>query len=141
MRVSEVCRSEWKPQGRTVERYDSATMRARAFNDSFISEISRSTSSMNLCGRGCELAGQAGDLDRASGDDALDDKVDELVLHHLLNVLVGDQEADIVALDRDTSEDDKRLGALLEEPRELVAQDLLDLVCLLDPQRHANAVD
>jgi len=63
------------------------------------------------------------------------------VLHHVLDVAVGDEERDVVALDRDPAQDDERLGAHGQEPGELVAQDPLRLVGLLDPDRETHGVD
>jgi hypothetical protein len=73
---------------------------------------------------------------------------------------VGDQERDIVALfpgpsapshrdsfspspylNRLPPQNKKVLGALRQEPRELVHKDILDLVGLLDLDRHADGVD
>lgn len=73
-------------------RYDSATIRARALRLSFISLISRSTSSMNL-NRTDELRRMVTRL-----DSGLDDEVDDLVLQHGLGMRVGDEERDIIAL-------------------------------------------
>lgn len=75
-------------------RYDSATIRARALRLSFISLISRSTSSMNL-NRTDELRRMVTRL-----DSGLDDEVDDLVLQHGLGMGVGDEERDIIALQR-----------------------------------------
>jgi hypothetical protein len=56
-------------------------------------------------------------------------------------VEVGNQERDIVSLDRFPSQDDEALRSLLQEPCELVDQDVFDLVCLLDLNAYAHAVD
>lgn len=80
-------------------------------------------------------------LSHRKQQDALNDKVDELVLHHVLDVLVGDEEGDVVALDGDAAEDDEGLGAHHEEPSELVGEDALNLVCLLDLDREPDRVD
>lgn len=71
----------------------------------------------------------------------LDDKVDELVLEHLLGVEVGHEERDVVAGDGLAAQDEEALGALLQEARELVHEDVLDLVGLLDLDADAHAVD
>lgn len=78
---------------------------------------------------------------RGAKSDALDDKVDELVLVHVFDVAVGDEERNVVALDGDPSQDDERLGAHHEEPGELVREDALNLVGLLDLDREADRVD
>ena len=44
-------------------------------------------------------------------------------------------------LDGFPSEDEEGLGALCQEAGELVDQDVFDLVCLLDPDADADAVD
>jgi hypothetical protein len=71
----------------------------------------------------------------------LDDEVHQLVLQHLLCVEVGDQERDVVSLDRFPSQDDKALCSLLQEPCEFVDQDVLNLVCLLDLDAYSYTVD
>lgn len=79
----------------------------------------------------------------------LDNKVDELVLVHLLNVEVGDEEADVIVLSKEArgervrlrkssppyldglaAKDDKVLSTLHEEAGELLAEDLFNLVGL-----------
>lgn len=62
----------------------------------------------------------------------VDHKVHQLVLVHGLGVEVGDQEADIVALDWLPSQNNEVLGSHHHEAGELVTQDLLDLVGLLN---------
>ena len=51
---------------------------------------------------------------------------------HLFGVEVGDEEADVVALDGLPPQDDKALRPPHHEPHELVAQQPLDLVGLRD---------
>ena len=71
----------------------------------------------------------------------LNDEVDQLVLQHLLCMEVGDQEGDVVSLDRFPPEDNKALCSLLQEPCELVDQNVFDLICLLNLDAYAHAVD
>eukprot|EP01023_Acetabularia_acetabulum_P052221 TRINITY_DN57887_c0_g1_i1.p2 TRINITY_DN57887_c0_g1~~TRINITY_DN57887_c0_g1_i1.p2 ORF type:complete len:148 (-),score=18.54 TRINITY_DN57887_c0_g1_i1:71-514(-) len=71
----------------------------------------------------------------------LDDKVDQLRLVHALRVEVGDQEADVVAADGLAAENHKVLGALHQEPQELLAENHLNLVGLLDADRDPHRVD
>ena len=66
----------------------------------------------------------------------VDDKVHELVAQHLLGVEVGDQEADVVTLDLLPPQDDKVLRPPHHETHELVAQQLLYVICLLDGDGH-----
>lgn len=68
-------------------------------------------------------------------------KIDQLVLVHLLRVKIRNQEANVVALDRFPPQDDKVLRPHHHEPGELVAQDLLDLVGLLDGDADPDRVD
>lgn len=82
----------------TVLRYDSATIRARAFRLSFISLISLSTSSMNLCGRARGLVRKQSIPIDGDKQDVLDDKVDKLVLEHGLGMEVGDEERNVISL-------------------------------------------
>ena len=90
----------------------------------------------------------------------LDDKVDQLVLQHLFGVEVCDQERNIIALptgqstcpvphayaststyiDRLPPQDEEGLRSLGQEPRELVYQDVLDLIRLLYPYADSHAV-
>ena len=90
----------------------------------------------------------------------LDDEVDQLVLQHLFGVEVCDQERNIIALptcqsncpaphayaststyiDRLPPQDEEGLRSLGQEPRELVYQDVLDLIRLLYPYADAHAV-
>jgi hypothetical protein len=71
----------------------------------------------------------------------LNDEIDELVFQHLFGVEVGNQERNVVALDRLPSQDEERLGTLCQEAGELVHQNVLDLVGLLDLDADAYAVD
>lgn len=89
----------------------------------------------------------------------LDDEVNKLVLEHLLGVEVCDEEGDVVSLslcelvtggveqvwstdlDGFPSQNEERLGTLCQEASELVDQDMLNLVCLLDSDADADAVD
>lgn len=71
----------------------------------------------------------------------LNDKVDQLVLQHLLGMEVCDQERNVISLDRFPPQDDKTLCSLLQEPCELVNQNVLDFVCLFDLNAYAHAVD
>lgn len=63
------------------------------------------------------------------------------MLQHLLGVEVGDQETDVISLDRFPSQDVEALGALRQEAREFVYEDVFDLVGLLDLDADAYAVD
>lgn len=71
----------------------------------------------------------------------LDDKVDQLVLEHLLSVEVCDEEGDVIALDGFPAQNVEGLGSLCQEARELVDQNVLNLVCLLNFDADAHAVD
>ena len=71
----------------------------------------------------------------------LDDKVDKLVLQHLLGVEIGDEEGDVVALNGFAAEDEEGLGALGQETGEFMNEDTLDLVGLLDADADTDAVD
>ena len=51
------------------------------------------------------------------------------------------EEPDVVALDLLPAQDDKIFGSPHHESHELVAEQLLDLVGLLDRDRHADGVD
>ena len=62
----------------------------------------------------------------------MNDKVYKLVPQHLFSVKVGDEEADVIALDLLPPQDDKVLGTAHHEPHELVAEQLLHVVRLLD---------
>lgn len=54
---------------------------------------------------------------------------------------VGDQKRDIIALNRFPPQDVERLSSLCQESRELVDQNVLDLVCLFDLDAYPHAVD
>lgn len=88
----------------TCAKNDSALIRARAFTMSFISLISLSMSVINWeRSDHRETVGRRVGKEDARGTERdqttdLDDKVDELVLVHLLGVKVGDEEADVIAL-------------------------------------------
>jgi len=56
-------------------------------------------------------------------------------------VEVGDQERDVVALDRLPPHNVEGLGSLRQEPCELVDQDVFNLICLLDLDAYAHTVD
>lgn len=88
----------------------------------------------------------------------MDDEVDQLVLQHRLGVKIGDQERDIVALerismmyhvcqvhsahfDRLPPQNKERLGALCQESCEFMDQNVLNLVGLLYPNADADTVD
>ena len=71
----------------------------------------------------------------------MDDKVDKLVLQHLLGVEIGDEEGDVVALNGFAAEDEEGLGALGQETGEFMNEDTLDLVGLLDADADTDAVD
>ena len=62
----------------------------------------------------------------------MNDKVYKLVPQHLFSVKVGDEEANVIALDLLPPQDDKVLGTAHHEPHELVAEQLLHVVRLLD---------
>lgn len=78
---------------------------------------------------------------KRGSEDALDDEVDELVLVHVLDVAVGDEERDVVALDGHAPEDDEGLGAHHEEAGKFVGEDALDVVGLLDLDAEPDRVD
>ena len=63
------------------------------------------------------------------------------MLQHLLGVEVRNQEGDIVALDRFPPQNVERLGALCQESRKLVDQNMFDLIRLLDLDAYPHAVD
>ena len=71
----------------------------------------------------------------------LNDEVNQLVLEHLLCMEVGNQKGDVISLDRFPPKDDEALCSLLQEPCELVDQNVFDLICLLDLDAYAHAVD
>ena len=71
----------------------------------------------------------------------LDNEVDQLVLQHLLGVEVCNQERDVVALDRLSSQNVEGLCSLRQEACELVDQDVLNLIGLLDLDAYSYAVD
>ena len=71
----------------------------------------------------------------------LNDEVNQFVLQHLLCMEVGDQEGDVISLDRFPPQDNEALCSLLQEPCELVDQNVFDLICLLDLDAYAHAVD
>ena len=54
----------------------------------------------------------------------MNDKVHELVLPHLLEVDVGDEERDVLAFGGLATHYNELLGTLHQEPSELVAEDL-----------------
>jgi hypothetical protein len=88
-------------------------------------------------------------------------KVHQLVLQHLLGMVVGDQERDIVALvtlsaghrkpaqhlsiwsyrHRFPPQYEECLRSLGQEPSELVHENMLDLVCLLYPYADPHTID
>lgn len=78
---------------------------------------------------------------RERGESALDDKVDEFVLHHVLTVAVRNEEANVPPRYGYSSQDDERLGAHHEEAGKLVREDVFDLVGLLDLDAQADRVD
>lgn len=63
------------------------------------------------------------------------------MLQHLFGVEVGDEERDVVALDRLPPQDKEGLGTLGQEAGKLVDKDLFNLVGLLDFDADADAVD
>lgn len=92
----------------------------------------------------------------------LNDEVHQLMLQHLLGVEVGDEERNVIALpkrsainpfpsnaqcpastylDRLPPQDEESLRSLRQESRELVHQNMLDLVRLLYPYAHTHTVD
>jgi hypothetical protein len=54
---------------------------------------------------------------------------------------VGDQERDVISLDRFPPQDVKRLCSLGQEAGELVNQYMLNLICLLDLDAYPHAID
>jgi hypothetical protein len=79
--------------------------------------------------------------DHTTRRNSLDNEVNELVLHHLLDILVGNQEADIVSLDGHPPQHDECLGSHHQEPGELVGEDALNVVGLFDADGEADRVD
>ena len=63
-----------------------------------------------------------------------------LLLPHPFEVRVRDEERDRVARARLPPHDDELLGPLRQEARELVAEDLLDLVGLLDREGDPHGI-
>mmetsp|Transcript_32657 Transcript_32657/g.71852 ORF Transcript_32657/g.71852 Transcript_32657/m.71852 type:complete len:229 (-) Transcript_32657:115-801(-) len=107
-------------------------------------EIDCSVKLLHVFGR--YYSGSCVDCDLHTADFLVDvlhelyNKVDQLVLPHLLQVCVGNQEADVVPCHGLPAHDYELLRPLHQEACELVAQDLLDLVRLLDLYRHAHGV-
>lgn len=71
----------------------------------------------------------------------MNDKVDQLVLVHLLCVEVGDEEADVVALNWFPPQDEEILRSHHHKAHEFMAQNLFNLICLLDSDADADRVD
>lgn len=67
-------------------------------------------------------------------------EVDQLMFQHLLGVEVCNQERDVIALDRFPPQDVEGLCSLRQESRELVHQDVFNLVRLLDLDAYPHAV-
>ena len=65
----------------------------------------------------------------------------QLVSQHFLRVEVGDEKADVVALNLLPPQDDEVLRAAHHEPHELVAEQLLHVVRLLDCYRDPHRVN
>ena len=70
----------------------------------------------------------------------MNDKVHEFVLVHLFRMEVSDQETDVIALNRLSSEDEEVLSPHHHEPHELLAKDLLNLIRLLNGNGYTNGV-
>lgn len=58
----------------------------------------------------------------------VDDKIDEFSFEHGISVEVGDEEGDIIALNRRSPENDELFSTLRQEPRKFVYQKLFHLV-------------
>lgn len=71
----------------------------------------------------------------------MNDKVHQFVLVHLLCVEVGDEKTDVIALHWFPPEDEEVLRPHHHEPHELMAQDLLNLIGLLDSDADSDRVD
>lgn len=71
----------------------------------------------------------------------LNDEINQLMLQHLLCMEVGNQERDVISLDRFPSQNVERLRSLGQEPCKLVDQDVLNFVGLLDLDAYPHAVD
>lgn len=71
----------------------------------------------------------------------MNDKVHQLVFVHLFCVEVGDEEAYVVALHWFSPQDEEVLRSHHHEAHEFMAQDLLNLVCLLDSNADSDRVD
>ena len=80
-------------------------------------------------------------MEAYSSNHSLDHEVHKLMLHHLLDVLVGHEEGDIVALDRHPPQDHKGLCTHHQETGELVREDALNVVGLLDADGQPDRVD
>src|SRR5437762_12376626 len=63
------------------------------------------------------------------------------MLQHGLGVEIRDQKADVVSLHRLPPQYEKGLGALRQEPGELVHEDILNFIRLLDTDADADRVD
>ena len=68
-------------------------------------------------------------------------EVDEFLFIHFLNVKVGDEEADVVTLNRFPSKDDETLGPLHQESHEHLTLDARKFVGLLDTYANSYRVD
>lgn len=63
------------------------------------------------------------------------------MLQHLLCMEIRDKERDIVTLDGLPPQNEETLRPLRQESRELMDQDILDLISLLDPNANSHRVD
>jgi len=71
----------------------------------------------------------------------MNDKVHQFMLVHLLGVEVGDEKTDVVALHWFPPQDEEVLCSHHHETHEFMAQNLLDLICLLDSDADSDRVD
>lgn len=70
----------------------------------------------------------------------IDDKVHQLVFIHLFCVEVGDEEADVIALNRFPPQDEEVLCSHHHEPHKFMAEDLLNLIGLFDSNADSHGV-
>lgn len=71
----------------------------------------------------------------------MNDKVHQFMFVHLLCVEVGDEKADVIALHWFPPQDEEVLCSHHHETHEFMAQNLLNLICLLDSDADPDGVD
>lgn len=71
----------------------------------------------------------------------VDDKVHQLMFIHLLRVEVGNQKANVIALNRLSSQNKKVFSSHHHEAHEFMAKDFFDLISLLDSDADSDRVD